>query len=121
VGHELRTATVQLVGPGGINNLFTAFPGQLDPCSPGGTGVAIGCMAADMGITTVSHLAAGLYTLNLYAFQTNKDVFGAQYAGKLETVPEPGTLLLVGTAAVGFVAKRRRQSLARARSSALTS
>ena len=78
-------------------------------------------MQADMGFTTVSNLVAGLYTLNLYAFQTNGNVFGAQYAGKLESVPEPGTLLLLGTAAVGFVARRRRQLAACALSSALPS
>lgn len=77
-------------------------------------------MPADIGHSTVSSLAAGLYTLNLYAFQTNGNVFGAQYAGKLESVPEPGTLLLLGTAAVGFAARRERQSAARALSSAVT-
>ena len=69
----------------------------------------------------MSNLAAGLYTLQLYAFQTNSNVFGAQYAGKFESVPEPGTLLLLGTAAVGFVVSRKRQSAAHALSSALTS
>ena len=103
------TATVQLLGPGGsVNELFTAFPGQVDPCAPGGTGVPIGCLQADIGFNSVSNLAAGLYTLNLYAFQTNGNVFGSQYAGKIESVPEPGTLILLGISAVGFAASRRR-------------
>jgi len=115
------TATVQLVGPGGTANLFTAVAGQIDPCAPGGTGVAIGCMQADMGFALANNLAAGLYTLNLYAFQTNFSVFGAQYAGIIQSrdegpitpVPEPGTLILIGTGVVGLVANRKRRRASR--------
>ena len=106
------TASVRLLGPGGYSNaLYTAFPGQIDPCAPGGTGAGLGCVQADMGISTVANLGPGLYTLQIFAFQTNYDVFGAQYAGNIHSVPEPGTLLLVGTGLMGFVATRRRRQV----------
>jgi hypothetical protein len=102
------TATVRLLGPGGsTQTLFTAFPTQIDPCAPGGTGAGLGCMQADMGVITDLALAAGSYTLEIAAFQTNGWVFGAQYAGTIESVPEPGSLLLLVTGA-GFLAARKR-------------
>jgi hypothetical protein len=52
-------------------------------------------------------LAAGSYTLEIAAFQTNGWVFGAQYAGQIDSVPEPGSLLLLVTGA-GFLAARKR-------------
>jgi hypothetical protein len=107
------TATVRLLGPNGyVNTLFNAFPWQLDPCAPGGSGLGLGCVQSDMGIVTVSGLAAGLYTLEVNAFQTNGWVFGAQYAGTIESVPEPASLLLVGTG-LAAVAIRRRLTASR--------
>jgi hypothetical protein len=107
------TAIVRLLGPNGYNNtLLTAYLGQLDPCAPGGTGEGLGCVQADMGYGHAD-LLAGLYTLEIYAFQTNGVVFGAQYAGQFETVPEPGSLLLLGTGVVTLFARgrfRRRAS-----------
>lgn len=105
------TAEVTLTGPGGTSTLFSAFTGQIDPCAPGGTGVPIGCVEADMGITTVSGLAAGSYSLDVYAFQTNGDGFGSQYAFDTD-VPEPATIGLIGMglAGIGFVAHRRRKT-----------
>jgi PEP-CTERM motif len=101
------TAIVRLLGPGGyVNTLFNAYPLQIDPCAPGGSGGGLGCVQADMGIVTVSGLTAGQYTLEVNAFQTNGWVFGAQYAGTVESVPEPASLLLLGTG-LGAVAIRR--------------
>ena len=102
------TATVRLLGPTGyVNTLFTAFPWQLDPCAPGGSGLGLGCVQADMVIVTVSGLAAGNYTLEVNAFQTNGWVFGAQYAGTIESVPEPASLLLLGTGLAAVAIRRR--------------
>ena len=87
----------------------------MDPCAPGGTGLGLGCVQNDMGHATVPNLAAGLYTLQINAFQTNGSVFGAQYAGTLETVPEPATLLLLGAGAGALVIRRRFQARRSAR------
>ncbi len=103
------TATVNLTGPGGTTPLFSAVPTQIDPCAPGGSGNPIGCVEADMGIFSTAGLALGSYTLDIYAFQTNADVFGTQYAVQY-SVPEPGTLGLLGLglAGLGFAGRRRR-------------
>jgi hypothetical protein len=122
------TATVVLSGPGGYSNeFFTAFGGQIDPCAPGGTGNPIGCMEADMGFRTISGLSAGLYTLDVYAFQTNGYSFGVQYAGSYSSpvlepgghsssseVPEPGSLVLLssGLMALGRRVRRGRKAQA---------
>jgi hypothetical protein len=106
------TARVDVTSDGGATGdvlSVTPFSGQIDPCAPGGSGVPIGCVEADMGVYTLSNLGAGDYTVDVYAFQTNGSVFGSQYAA---TVPEPATLGLVGAglAATGLAARRRRRA-----------
>jgi len=110
------TVTVDLVNltTMAVTNLFTAFAGQIDPCAPGGTGVAVGCVQADMGTVLTTALTPDSYELRFYAFQTNQDVFGIQYTGEVNTaegVPEPLSLGLFGLgllAMYGMAGRRKR-------------
>lgn len=110
------TVTVDLVNltTSTILTLFNAFPGQIDPCAPGGTGVPVGCVNADMGVVMTTALAAGNYELRFYGFQTNADVFGIQYTGMTDTdttdVPEPMSAALFGFGLLGLAAVRRRRA-----------
>lgn len=116
-GGELRlfvladdTARVELNGPGSADRLlFAAYPGQVDPCAPGGTGAGLGCVAADMGEISLSGLSRGIYLLTVHGFQTNGDVFGAQYAGSYTAVNEPWALSLIGLGlvAAGLIVRHR--------------
>jgi hypothetical protein len=106
------TAAVELTGPGGMQTIASSFLGQLDPCAPGGSGQPIGCVEADMGVFSLSGLALGDYSLDIYAFQTNGDVFGTQYAYRYTSVDASTMLGLlgIGMAAIGLARKKKKSS-----------
>ncbi len=101
------TMAMTFSGPSGSYSPFAAFPGQIDPCAPGGT-APIGCVVGSMGSYSLTNLLPGVHTLDMYVFQTNLGGFGATYAGNY-TVPEPMTLGLFGLGMVGVATRLRRR------------
>lgn len=67
----------------------------------------IGCINANQLNDVTAILAAGLYTFEMTAFQTNAVSFGVNYA--VSVVPLPGAALLFGTALAGLGWMRRRR------------
>lgn len=104
------TAAVELSGPGGTQTIASSFLGQLDPCAPGGSGQPIGCVEVDMGVYSLSGLALGDYMLDIYAFQTNGDVFGTQYAFEYTSVDASAMLGLLGIGLAGIGLARKKKS-----------
>jgi len=81
---------------------------------PPGTTAATNCVTTGITCTgpgTVFTIALGglAHTLDFDVFQLNGSSFGFAYAGDLTPVPEPATLLLVGSAlaAAGLVSRKR--------------
>jgi hypothetical protein len=104
---------VELFGPGGTVTSLAANSGQGVHCSGG----EISCQLGTGGRFTASGLSGGTYTLNLYAFQTNSDVFGVLWGGVFTelagpVIPEPSSILLLGSglAGLGLLRKRRKHS-----------
>ena len=118
------TADVFLLGPGGYSHtFFSALQNQIDPCAPGYNSTPVGCTEQSMGhVASFVLPTAGVYTLQIFAYQTNSDVFGVQYAGNYQIdgsrdvgtpVPEPASLTLLGSGLVGlagFVRRRVRKA-----------
>lgn len=73
------------------------------------TGSGATCTGA--GTSLIIPLGGLAHTLAFDAFQLALDTHGLMYVGDLQPVPEPASLLLVGSAlaAVGFVSRRRMQ------------
>jgi hypothetical protein len=70
---------------------------------------AIGCLAVNQGSFSVT-LGGGTHTFDFLTAQRANDVFGLNYAANLTQVPEPGTILLLGSGLIGLGAALRRRS-----------
>lgn len=103
------TARVVLSGAGGvIASIDPNFSQNI--CADG----SIGCEEDEWG-QLLANLSAGTYQITMEIFQvgtggtTTNNPFGVLYTGTVSSVPEPGTLALLGLGLIGMgVARRRR-------------
>jgi len=102
-----------LTGPGASTaNPFPAPTSTAGAC----IGSPVSCPPGAGGyFTSTNFTGSSLLTLNMYAFQIGSDVFGALWGGKLtdvtppSQVPEPATVLLIGSGLAGLGLLRRRK------------
>jgi hypothetical protein len=103
------TAGVRLDGGGYIASTTPGAsapnPVQSAACAAGG----VTCTGGGAAFTIL--LGGTAHELHFDVFQRAGDAFGLLYSGDLTPVPEPATMLLVGSvlAGVGYISRRRLQ------------
>jgi hypothetical protein len=116
-GAVLTVTDLFLAGDGfqifdfGVSLGFTSPPSVNPPFSCGADPAA--CLASDRVSHGTFALAAGAHALSLVPFTTNSD--GGAGAFQVSAVPEPASLVLVGSGIIGLVARARRRVASPAR------
>jgi hypothetical protein len=88
----------------------SVFPLNVNPQDSACLTGPIACQQNEGGLIDLSGLAAGNHTLAITAYQLHGDGFGVLYDGSVESVPEPGTLILLGAGIVALGARRRKRA-----------
>jgi PEP-CTERM motif len=82
-----------------------APPNTYSQCSD----VPIGCVTTTSQVIALNVLSAGVHTLRFDVAQRAEVAFGLNYAGSISDVPEPTSMLLLGTGLLGLTARVRRR------------